>query len=88
MLKKHYSYYLNNMKLTDILNEVSLTPKAAEFLDTVQVSNNKIKNLRDITVDATPKGNWNVYYKGKHLMVVNGNLLDDRTISYYHLEKR
>lgn len=76
------------MKLTDILNEVSLTPKAAEFLDTVQVSNNKIKNLRDITVDATPKGNWNVYYKGKHLMVVNGNLLDDRTISYYHLEKR
>ena len=76
------------MKLTDILNEVSLTPKAAEFLDTIQVSNNKIKNLRDITVDATPKGNWNVYYKGKHLMVVNGKLLDDRTISYYHLEKR
>ena len=88
MLKKHYTYYLNNMKLLDILNEVSLTPKAAEFLDTIQVSDNKIKNLRDITVDATPKGNWNVYYKGKQLMVVNGKLLDDKTISYYHLEKR
>jgi len=88
MLKKHYSYYLNNMKLIDILNEISLTPKASEFLDTIQVSNNKIKDFRDITVDATPKGNWNVYYKGKQLMVVNGKILDDSTIMKYHLEKR
>jgi len=76
------------IKLTDILNEISLTPKAAEFLDTIQVSNNKIKDFRNITVDATPKGNWNVYYKGKRLMTVNGKLLDDRTIMKYHLEKR
>ena len=88
MLKKHYSYYLNNMKLIDILNEISLTPKAANFLDTIQVSNNKIKDFRDIEVDATPKGNWNVYYKGKRLMTVDGKLLDDRTIMKYHLEKR
>ena len=76
------------IKLTDILNEISLTPKAAEFLDTIQVSNNKIKDFRDITVDATPKGNWNVYYKGTRLMTVSGKLLDDRTIMKYHLEKR
>ena len=76
------------MKLLDILNEISLTPKAAEFLDTIQLSNNKIKDFRDITVDSTPKGNWNVYYKGKKLMTVNGKLLDDRTIMKYHLEKR
>jgi hypothetical protein len=76
------------MKLLDILNEISLTPKAAEFLDTIQVSNNKIKDFKDITVDATSKGNWNVYYKGKRLMTVNGKLLDDRTIMKYHLEKR
>ena len=76
------------MKLVDILNEVSLTPKAAEFLDTIQVSNNKIKDFRDIEVDASPKGNWNVYYKGKRLMTVNGKLLDDRTIMKYKLEKR
>ena len=62
--------------------------KAEEFLDTIQVSNNKIKDFRDITVDATPKGNWNVYYKGKRLMTVDGKLLDDRTIMKYHLEKR
>ena len=76
------------MKLLDILNEISLTPKAAEFLDTIQVSNNKIKDLRDITVSATPKGNWEVFYKGKKLTTVNGKLLDDRTIMKYHLEKR
>ena len=76
------------MKLIDILNEISLTPKAAEFLDTIQVSNNKIKDFRDIEVDASPKGNWNVYYKGKRLMTANGKLLDDRTIRKYNLEKR
>ena len=76
------------MKLLDILNEISLTPKAVEFLDTIQVSNNKIKDLRDITVSATPKGNWEVFYKGKKLTTVNGKLLDDRTIMKYHLEKR
>jgi hypothetical protein len=76
------------MKLLDILNEISLTPKAAEFLDTIQISNNKIKDLRDITVSATPKGNWEVFYKGKKLTTVNGKLLDDRTIMKYHLEKR
>ena len=76
------------MKLIDILNEISLTPKAANFLDIIQVSNNKIKDFRDIEVDASPKGNWNVYYKGKRLMTVNGKLLDDRTIMKYNLEKR
>ena len=76
------------MKLLDILNEISLTPKAAEFLDTIQISNNKIKDLRDITVSATPKGNWEVFYKGRKLTTVNGKLLDDRTIMKYHLEKR
>ena len=76
------------MKLIDILNEISLTPKAANFLDIIQVSNNKIKDFRDIEVDASPKGNWNVYYKGKRLMTVNGKLLDDRTIMKYNLEKK
>ena len=39
------------MRLIDILNEISLTPKGEEFLDTIQVSNNKIKDFRDIEVD-------------------------------------
>jgi hypothetical protein len=76
------------MKLTDILNEVSLTPKAEKFLDTIQINDITIKDLKDITVSATPKGNWEVFYKGKKLTTVNGKLLDDRTIMKYHLEKR
>ena len=76
------------MKLKDILNEVSLTPKAAEFLDTIQLSDRSIKDFKNIEVQATPKGNWEVFHKGKRLMTVNGKLLDDKTIRQYHLEKR
>ena len=42
---------IRKMRLIDILNEISLTPKVTEFLDTIQVSNNKIKDFRDIEVD-------------------------------------
>ena len=75
------------MKLKYILNEVSLTPKAAAFLDAIQLSDRRIKDLRDVEVQATPKGNWEVFYKGKRLVVVNGKMLDDTTIRKYGLEK-
>lgn len=76
----------NNMKLKDILSEVSLTPKAEKFLDAIQLHDRSIKDLKNITVDATPQGNWSVYYKGKRLGTVNGKLLDDQTIMKYGLE--
>jgi hypothetical protein len=76
----------NNMKLTTILNEVSLTPKAERFLDAVQLHDRSIKDLKNITVDASPQGNWSVYYKGKRLGTVNARLLDDATIMKYGLE--
>ena len=72
-------------KVDESLDE-GLTPMAADFLDAVQVSDNKIKNLKDITVSATDKGNWVVFHKGKNLVTVNGNLLDDKTIMKYGLE--
>jgi hypothetical protein len=74
------------MKLTQIISEITYTPKAQKFLDTIQISDRRIKDLKDITVDATPQGNWKVYYKGKSLMVVNSKLLDDQTIMKYGLE--
>lgn len=74
------------MKLQDILNEVSLTPKAAKFLDAIQIHDRGIKDLKNITVDASPQGNWSVYYKGKRLGTVNARLLDDETIRKYGLE--
>jgi len=66
-------------------------PKAAEggrvrpFLDAVRISDHFIK-LEDLKVEATPKGNWTVYHKGKKLMNVNGNLLDEETIRENNLE--
>jgi hypothetical protein len=74
------------MKLTTILNEVSLTPKAAKFLDAVRLHDSSIKDFKNITVDASPQGNWSVYYKNKRLGTVNSKLLDDETIRKYGLE--
>ena len=76
----------SNMKLKDILSEVSLTPKAERFLDAIQLHDRGIKDLKYITVDATPQGNWSVYYKGKRLGTINSKLLDDDTIRKYGLE--
>lgn len=73
------------IKLKDLLAE-GLTPKSQRFLDTIQINDRDIKDLKDISVDATPQGNWVVYYKNKKLSIVNGKLLDDETIMKYGLE--
>jgi len=64
----------------------SLDPKAQKFLDAIQVNDRSIKDLKNITVDATPQGNWSVYYKGKRMFTLNGKMLDDKTIMKYGLE--
>jgi len=86
MTQKTFGIKVNNMKLRDLLNEVNYTPKAAKFLDAIQLHDRDIKDLKNITVDATPQGNWSVYYKGKRLGTINGKLLDDDTIRKYGLE--
>ena len=68
------------------LKEISYDPRAKRFLDALQVVDRSIKDLKDITVDATPRGNWQVYHKGKVLTTINGKLLDDSTIMKYGLE--
>jgi hypothetical protein len=74
------------IKLKDLLNE-GLDPKAQRFLDAIQMNDRNIKDLKNITVDATPQGNWIVYLKGKKLCIVNHKMLDDRTIMKYGLEE-
>lgn len=86
MTQKTFGIKVNNMKLRDLLNEVNYTPKAQKFLDAVQLHDRSIKDLKNITVDASPQGNWSVYYKGKRLGTVNARLLDDETIMKYGLE--
>jgi hypothetical protein len=74
------------MKLKDLLKE-GLDPKAQKFLDAIQVIDRDIKDLKNITVDATPQGNWSVYFKGKRMGTINGKMLDDSTIMKYGLEE-
>lgn len=78
-------------ELDDILNEkdeeetITLTPQAQKFLDAIRVSDNTIE-LKDVTVQASDRGNWIVYHNGKKLMVVGSKMLDDATIMKYELE--
>jgi hypothetical protein len=72
-------------KIKESVNE-ALDPKAEKFLDAIQVNDRSIKDLKNITVDATPQGNWSVYYKGKRMFTLNGKMLDDKTIMKYGLE--
>ena len=74
------------MKLKDLIKE-GLDPKAQRFLDAIQVIDRDIKDLKNITVDATPQGNWSVYFKGKRMGTINGKMLDDSTIMKYGLEE-
>lgn len=87
--KKKYKKKMKSLKTFEqFVNEnMNLDPIAANFLDIIQVANNKIK-LEDVTVEATPKGNWQVYWKGKSLMKVGGKFLNDETIMKYNLEHR
>lgn len=64
-----------------------LDPKAQRFLDAIQVIDRDIKDLKHITVDATPQGNWSVYFKGKRMGTINGKMLGDDTIMKYGLEE-
>lgn len=72
-------------KIKESVNE-ALDPKAEKFLDAIQLNDRSIKDLKNITVDATPQGNWSVYYKGKRMFTLNGKMLDDKTIMKYGLE--
>jgi len=73
------------INLKNLITE-KLDYKAERFLDIIQVVDSSIKDLKDITVDATPKGNWVVFYKNKKMTVVNSNLLDEPIIRKYNLE--
>ena len=75
--------YANNIK--ESVNG-ALDPKAEKFLDAIQLNDRSIKDLKNITVYATPQCNWSVYYKGKRMFTLNGKMLDDKTIMKYGLE--
>lgn len=65
----------------------NLDLRVQKFLDTIRIADNNIQ-LEDVTVQATPKGHWEVFRNGKKLMVVAHYLLDDETIRKYNLESK
>jgi len=85
-MKKSELQQIIKEEIGKIMAEATYNSIAQNFLNTLGTVNNSIKNLNDITVEATPKGNWQVYYKNKPLVIVNGKLLDDITIMKYGLE--
>jgi hypothetical protein len=88
-IKKNKSAYLKARKAyasRGYMHE-GLDPKAQRFLDAIQVIDRDIKDLKNITVDATPQGNWSVYFKGKRMGTINGKMLGDDTIMKYGLEE-
>jgi len=56
-----------------------------KFLDLARTSKSDIQ-LKDLTVEATPKGNWQIYHKGKSLSTIGGDQLSEDTIRQYGLE--
>lgn len=88
-IKAHKTDYLKARKdyTSKGYMKEGLDPKAQRFLDAIQVIDRDIKDLKHITVDATPQGNWSVYFKGKRMGTINGKMLDDSTIMKYGLEE-
>lgn len=78
----------NNIKIVDEekKKETEYDSKAQAFLDALRIHKN-YKNLDNITVVGTPSGNWAVSHKGKGIGIVNGSLLDEKTIRKYGLEE-
>jgi hypothetical protein len=79
---KHGGY----MAKSDMTSKnMTVADKANRFLQAVRIADNDIK-LKDITVEASPRGNWVVFEHGKVIMTVNHDMLDEETIRTYNLE--
>jgi hypothetical protein len=60
---------------------------AKKFMNSLKLMNNNFKDIDKVKVEATPKGNWAVYYDGKEITTVGGNILNEDTIEKYGLRK-
>lgn len=49
------------------------------FMDKVKTFSNKYSDESKITVEKTPKGNWDVSYDGHRLGIINANQLSEKT---------
>ena len=82
------SYHSSDLKVISGIGAVKkpqYNREALNLLDMLQTVDRKIKDLKGVTVYATPWGNWAVSRKGKGLFMMQGKLLSEDTIEKYGL---
>jgi len=74
-----------NVMIGAVKKKPNYNREALNLLDMLQTVDRKIKDLKGVTVNATPWGNWAVSRKGKGLFMMQGSLLSEDTIEKYGL---
>lgn len=70
-----------NKKPKEGKKEFKLPSEAKKVMNALATSNSKYSDPSKVTVEATDKGNWRLYYNGKDTgTTVNGKMLSDDTI--------
>ena len=62
-------------------DETKLPSEAKKIMDALKTNNSRYSDSNKVTVEATPKGNWRLYYDGKDTGVtIKGSVLSEDTI--------
>lgn len=83
--ESHHSSHLKVINGIGAVKKPNYNREALNLLDMLQTVDRKIKDLKGVTVNATPWGNWAVSRKGKGLFMMQGSLLSEDTIEKYGL---
>jgi hypothetical protein len=74
-----------NIMIGAVKKKPQYNREALNLLDMLQTVDRKIKDLKGVTVHATPFGNWAVSRKGRGLFMMQDKLLSEDTIERYGL---
>lgn len=67
--------------ISDEKDKKKLPSDAKKIMDALKTNNSKYSDSSKVTVEATPKGNWRLYYDGKDTGVtIKGSVLSEDTI--------
>jgi len=79
--KNSLDTYLENQKKMQQIGKKTLPSDAKKIMDALKTNNSKYSDSSKVTVEATPKGNWRLYYDGKDTGVtIKGSVLSEDTI--------
>lgn len=79
--KNSLDTYLENQKKMQQIGKKTLPSDAKKIMDALKTNNSKYSDSSKVTVEATPKGNWRLYYDGKDTGInIKGSVLSEDTI--------